>query len=320
MWIPFLSSRSQSRPQQPSARRKPASTRLTVEALEDRTVPALFNPTNVSELMAAINSANQNGETDTITLDAGQTYKLTSALPALTAAENLTILGNSATIQRSTGNNTPAFRLITVAAAGSASLQDLTLRGGLVIDYDAAGGGIYNAGNLTLTSVTIRDCTALGYDGWDGSPDGFLGAFGSPGGDAKGGGVYSSGTLQMDYCTITNCAAIGGKGGDGAKTVYGLAPGGSGGNAYGAGVYIAGGTATIRHSTITSNTAKGGAAGKGGNSYYDMYWDAQPGQSYGGGIYGYGDVGLDAFTITECKQNKASTSGNNLAGHYHEIV
>src|SRR5262245_42192391 len=86
----------------------------TVEALEDRTAPAVVNIANgdVPGLIAAMTAHNASGTADTINLAAGGTFTLTApadasvgntGLPALTAANanTLTINGNGATIQRS---------------------------------------------------------------------------------------------------------------------------------------------------------------------------------------------------------------------------
>jgi hypothetical protein len=76
--------------------------------LEDRETPAVFNvgPGDVATLIADINTANINGQSNTINLSAG-TYDLTAvnnnrygpnAFPAISS--NLTINGNGAVLQR----------------------------------------------------------------------------------------------------------------------------------------------------------------------------------------------------------------------------
>src|SRR5262249_57648028 len=101
-----------------AVRRRPTRPRLAVEVLEGRTVPANFTAASVSELIADINTANQNFEADTITLVAGRTFTLTTwentthgatGLPVITSSDNLTIVGNGDTLERSTGAGTPAF-------------------------------------------------------------------------------------------------------------------------------------------------------------------------------------------------------------------
>src|SRR5262245_26458157 len=79
---------------------RPAPPRLRFEALEDRTVPAQFNPLpgtldgTAGSLRAVINTANTNGDTtNTIILNAG-TYNLVALGDLqLTAAKTYTFVG-----------------------------------------------------------------------------------------------------------------------------------------------------------------------------------------------------------------------------------
>jgi hypothetical protein len=146
MWFPLLSALWRSRSANRLARRKQPSVRLTVEVLEDRTLPSAYTAANVSQLIASINAANATPEADTITLVAHRTYSLTevnntthgpTGLPVIAAAGgSLTIVGNDATIQRRVTRATPAFRLFDVAPGASLTLQHLTLQGGLASGID----------------------------------------------------------------------------------------------------------------------------------------------------------------------------------------
>jgi hypothetical protein len=89
-------------------------------------------------LIAAINQANANSEKNTIRLEAG-TYTLTAidngssgnatGLPVITSP--LTITGRgAATTSIERDASAPSFRILRVAAAGTLTLQRLTLRGG----------------------------------------------------------------------------------------------------------------------------------------------------------------------------------------------
>jgi hypothetical protein len=109
---------------------RPRGLRLTLELLEDRTVPSNFTASNVTELIADINAANALGGSNTITLVVGTTFTLTAVdntsdgatgLPVIAANDNLTLVGNGDVIQRSTARGTPAFRLLDVAAGASLS-------------------------------------------------------------------------------------------------------------------------------------------------------------------------------------------------------
>src|SRR5262245_55528286 len=96
--------------------------------------PATGGVGDVACLSAAIKAANANGETNTIHLEAG-TYTLTdvdndtdvpNGLPSITSA--LTIQGAGAVLARAA--TTPALRLVHVAASGTLTLTEVTLRGG----------------------------------------------------------------------------------------------------------------------------------------------------------------------------------------------
>src|SRR5438874_10433519 len=86
--------------------------RLSVERLEDRTVPTAWTAATVAELVQHINDANASPGPDTITLAAGATFTLTAVnnttyvdgpdvLPVIATPGELTIIGNGDTIERS---------------------------------------------------------------------------------------------------------------------------------------------------------------------------------------------------------------------------
>src|SRR5919109_1570538 len=121
---------------------------------------------DVACLIEAITQANSTGVATTITLEAG-TYTLTAVnnttngpngLPSITST--LTIQGAAAdatVIERDT--SAPFFRLVHVAATGTLTLERLTLRQGF-LGGSGQGGGIFNAGILTLTDCTLTDNAA----------------------------------------------------------------------------------------------------------------------------------------------------------------
>ena len=260
-------------PQPRSARRRP---RLTVEHLEDRTLPSSYSAASVSALIADIDAANKAGGANTISLTAPITspYALTAAnntvngpngLPVIAAKDNLTIVGNGDTIESSTGNLD--FRLLGVASGASLTLQSLTLKGGLAYGHNSAaeGGTIYNQGALTLSGVTVEGNRAVGPVG-SGSP-------------AAGGGIWSNGSLTLENGTLLEGnSARGGQSG----------PYSVGGAAYGGAVYVAGGTANITNTTVTGNYAEGGLGQIG------------DGKAFGGAVYvAAGQVVITTTTVND---------------------
>jgi hypothetical protein len=287
MWHSVLniwrSASVQTRSQMPRRR----SARLTLEHLEDRTVPSTFNAATVPDLIADIHAANQAGGSNTIALVAGKTFSLTAVdnttdgatgLPIIAANDNLTIVGNGDTIARSTAAGTPAFRLLDVAGAASLTLQNLTLQGGLALGagVSAEGGAIYNQGTLTLDGVTVQNNIAQGNNG----------APGQAGQAAAGGGIYSSGSLTLEGSTkVQNNQALGGQGGTGYRTIFRFGrwvhPGGPGGNGIGGGLYVSNGTVSLTNVTLSSNSAQGGQGGPAGSGGLG----GRGGNGFGGGLY-----------------------------------
>src|SRR6516225_4814267 len=114
------------RPRPPGPQRH--GPRLTLEQLEDRTLPSSYTAASVSDLIADINAANKHGGSNTITLAANTPFTLTAVdntadgatgLPLIKSGDNLTILCDGDTIERSTAWGTPTFRLFDVANGGS---------------------------------------------------------------------------------------------------------------------------------------------------------------------------------------------------------
>jgi hypothetical protein len=291
--------------------------RLTIEPLEDRTVPSNFTAAGVADLIADINAANQAGGSNSIVLTTGTTFTLTAVnnttdgptgLPVIAATGNLTIVGNGDTIERKASGSTPAFRLLDVAAGTTLTLENLTLQGGLALGglgvTSAEGGGIYSQGALILTGVTVQNNSAQGIDG----------PTGAGGGPAAGGGIYSCGSLTLEGCTLQNNQAVGGAGGQGYhyRDHFGDSghyPGGNGGDGLGGGLCLAGGTASLHNSTVTGNKALGGHGGGGGTS---------AGLGEGGGVFiaPAASVCLDAFTQANVNNNAASTADDNIFGTF----
>jgi hypothetical protein len=262
--------------------------RPRLEQLEDRTLPSNFLAATTADLIADINAANSAGGTNTITLTASTTspYVLSAennstdgptGLPVITggnakAADNLTIVGNGDTIERSTASGTPAFRLFDVASGASLTLENLTLQNGLAFGSgsSAEGGAIYNQGNLILSAVTVQNNVAQGSPGGFGCPLHECKLKPIPGRPAAGGGIWSGSSLTLENGTLVqNNQAIGGTGAmDGQFFI-----GSCGGDAFGGGLYISGGTANLTGVTVNNNSALGG------------FGPVCYGKAFGGGIY-----------------------------------
>ncbi len=94
---------------------------------------------DVTELIAAINTANGTPEADTLELAASCVYTLTTVnnndvalgpngLPIIVT--DITLNGNAATIERSTAIDTPIFRYLAVNETGALTLNNLILQHG----------------------------------------------------------------------------------------------------------------------------------------------------------------------------------------------
>jgi predicted outer membrane repeat protein len=132
-------------------------------------------PCGVAALASAVSSATSG---ETLNLAVHCTYRLTAALP--TVSQDLTILGNGATLKRSYAPATPAFTILSVDA-GTLSVTDLnftngagaiaaaenasiTVQGGTFTGNHAANGGAINSttgmGSLTVTGAKFTGNTA----------------------------------------------------------------------------------------------------------------------------------------------------------------
>ncbi|MEW6284862.1 MAG: CSLREA domain-containing protein, partial [Chloroflexota bacterium] len=216
---------------------------------------------------------------DTITFDSSlgvATIALGSTLPNIVSGQGALTIDGGGNITIS-GNN--SVRVMIVDSDADLTLQNLTIANGRAIE----GGGVRNAGTLTITDSTFSGNSASSFYGYGGgvSNDGTLTITNSTfsgnsagGYYGYGGGVYNdAGTL-----TITNSAFSG----NGAGGFYG----------YGGGVYNSGGTLTVTNSTFSGNRAGG---------YGGVY--------SGGGVYNSGGTATLKNTIIA-----NSTSGGDCMG------
>ena len=162
---------------------------------------------------------------DTITVTGAEHTEL-----GITVSKDLTIQGQGATstiVQADASHNTASDRVFWVNSGVTATIKDMTIRHGRVVNgsTNVGGGGIYSAGTLTLQRVVIDKNRIYGTNGL--APDGNAGR-------GRGGGLFNGGTMIVEDSTISNNWAQGGTG----------VGSGDGGRGEGGGIY-SGGSLTI---------------------------------------------------------------------------
>lgn len=229
---------------------------------------AVFNCSTVSCLINSINTANTNGEDDTINLAAG-TYTLTAVnntiggangLPAIIS--NITIKGVGAintAIRRSTLRGTPPFRIFYVAVTGILTLDKLRIMNGFTgvgnsLNNSSGGGIRNNGGTLTLINSIVSGNKAQAFGGGinsnsngGNSPTLSLINSGVSGNESSfsGGGIRNEGgTMTLTRTIVSGNIATNEPGG-------GIVNGGT----------ANGGTASLTNSTISGNISNVGGGG-----------------------------------------------------------
>lgn len=175
----------------------------------------------------------------------------------------------------------PHAHVLRVEAGVTARVEELTLQdGGDLFADNQQGGGVWNAGTLTLARVIVRDNVASVSTDFEAEP--------------RGGGIWNGGTLHLVESLVERNAAAGflvegGRGGgiwnEGTlvlerSTVAANTASDVQDACYGAGLYNAG-TLTVRNSTLSGNALacfEGGA---------------------GGGFFNAGEALVEAVTLTD---------------------
>jgi hypothetical protein len=280
--------------------------RLRQEVALAASVSSSFAPATVSELIAAITQANSNNADDVIDLG-GQTFTLTvvnnntsteaNGLPIIDSDNGHKLLIQNGRIERSTAGGTPNFRIFESKSGATVTISRLTITNGRAPDGGNEspgidGGGIRNAGNLTLTAVTLSGNRS----GNGGTGFGFNGGNGG-----VGGGIFNAEGATL---IISNSTISGNRTGDGANSH--TRDGGAGGA--GGGIYNSPmSTLTINNSTIIGNqTGNGGSPGGGPGS--------------GGGIYNAGTTTLTISNCTITGNSSGNGGGIDVAGSTSPIV
>jgi hypothetical protein len=236
-------------------------------------------------------AAAANGDTVNFSLPTPAMITLTNG--ELSISNNLTIIGPGPAQLSISGNaNGRVFSIITNRTV---NLSGLTIRDGRVTS-GSSGGGIFNAGTLTLTNCLVAFNNAG--DGPSGN---------NPGGN--GGGIFNLGTITAVACTFqSNRGGTGGLGMD--HTIFGgtLTAGGAGGSAGG---IFNGGSLTVISSTFYDNQAGNGGQG-GSTSVGETAAFGGPGGA-GGGIYNAGSLTCVSCTL---KGNQSGSGGAGGSGFF----
>ena len=248
-------------------------------------------------LREAILESNGNGEDNTIIFDGSiftdaspDTIVLTS--DELGISSNISLLGTGADRLTISGSGYYSSRVFNISSGSTVGIDGVTIANG-GSDY---GGGIYNAGTMSLSNSTLSGNSAY---------------FG-------GGGIYNGGTVSLSNSTLSsNSASNGGGIYNALGTVNlsnstlssNLASNGGGGGS-GGGIYNALGTMSLSNSTLSSNdsASEGGGIYNGGTvnlSNSTLSSNSAYGSS-GGGIYNAGTVSLSNSTLSS---NLASFGG-----------
>jgi hypothetical protein len=262
------------------AKRAPP-TRLSVEQLDDRIAPSTFTVLNLADggpgsLRAAIQAANTSPGADVIDFAPGLNGTIGLTGGQLDITDALTINGPGASVLAVSGND--ASRVFQVTSGVTVAMTDLTITHGRA---EAQGGGILNAGNLTLSDVVLSENQAIGL----------------PAGNASGGGIRNSGTLTVSHSIFVRNQSLGAAGSPGVIGGTGL-----GGAIASTGTLSAPATATVSHSTFLDNQAIAGAGGVG----------ARGGSGVGGAIMN--DAGTFTVSHSVFRRNQAVGGAGGSAG------
>ncbi|WP_150692846.1 Ig-like domain-containing protein [Pseudomonas fluorescens] len=273
----------------------------------------------VGSLRAALASA-QNG--DIVTFSSGMTVQLTSEL---LINKNITVDGdlNNDGVADVTLDGQYKTRVVEVTSGSTVTLDGLVITKGLVAGNGgnggsaaagAMGGGIFNAGILTLNNVTVTANAASGGGGGGGVTGGYVGGGGGGGagiGGQTGGHGGSSGPATGTYAGGAGSANAGGYGGGYSPTDMGgrggTSTGGVGGNGGSAGAgYSHGGNGGSASNGSLSIGGGGGGSG----------WDkvGGVGGNAAGGIYNASSGTLKVIGTSVISNNIAAGGGGGGGG------
>jgi CSLREA domain-containing protein len=264
---------------------------------------------------------------DEIDLSAG-TYNLSSGIyhqdatsGDLNITHSVTIVGagpNATTIDARGADpiaNPAIDRVFDVEAGATVEIRAVKITGGQAYDPGASasggdgGGGIFNAGTLTLKTVSVTG----NHSGGGGT--GGTGQCGQPGGD--GGGVFSDNGASLSVIDSTISANTTGSGGDPGASASGQPSCGANSGGNGGGIGTASGATAL---TITNSVISGNQTGAGGAGVDTSNSPPTPGQfdnagaggcgGYGGGVFAYGTITIAGTTISGNSTGDGAVAGN----------
>jgi uncharacterized repeat protein (TIGR01451 family)/CSLREA domain-containing protein len=264
-------------------------------------------------LREAIAAANAAPGPDTVIVPAG-TYVL--SLGMLTISDDLTLIGAGETSTVIDGNGTD--RVFHVDASPLVQISDLTIQNGYATS-SSNGGGIENAGTLTLANVTVANNKAVLFGAGGGIfNSGFLiltHVVVNNNSSSWGSGIGNDGTLILIDSSVTNNTATGSVGSGGgiwnrSGTVTLTYTTVSGNSALVGGGISNSNILTIRSSTISGNNASftvgGGASNDGVLDVTNSTISGNTAKTSGGGIYNHQLLGLWNVTLA----NNTATTGS----------
>ena len=188
-----------------TARLRRRTFRPTLEDLECRALPSTLTVTDLSDsdpgsLRAMINQASPG---DTINFAAGLEGTIALSSGELALTKNLDIEGPGAAQITVSGNN--SSRIFDISPGVNVTLAGLTISNGQVkasstsSDVMVFGGGIYNAGTLTLSNCVVSGNLA---EADVTNSNGYLMLAYS-----YGGGLFNNGTASVTDCSFTGDTA-----------------------------------------------------------------------------------------------------------------
>jgi CSLREA domain-containing protein len=227
---------------------------ITVTTLDDENGTCATG--NGCSLREAIAEATADQEID---FNVAGTIILTNG--ELTINKNLTITGPGADSLSISGND--SYRVFNIASSKAVTITGITIRDGKV--SDDTGGGISNAGTLTLDNCIVSDNNAPNVGGIIISAGGTLTLANCTvsGNTATNntGGIGNEGTLTLNNSTVYSNTAtnnIGGIGNIGTLTLNNSTVSGNTASGNGGGIGNYEGMVNISNSTLYSNTATSG--------------------------------------------------------------